>query len=111
VRLNEDPRVYGLISQRARFKAHFPLINHVQIDDGKLYVTTERKRGENHEILVLDLEGHTLKTLFVPLKSKNPARRILRFDPYVVQRDRLYELVRNQSSNTYELLVTDLNQR
>lgn len=108
VRLSEDPRVYEMISQRARFKTHFPLINHAQIDDGKLYVTTERKRGEQHEIMALDLEGRTLKTLVVPLKSKNPSRRILRFDPYVVHRDRLYEMVRNETTGTYELFATDL---
>jgi hypothetical protein len=108
VRLYEDPQIYQMISQRAHFKAYFPLINHVQIDNGKLYVTTERKRGEKHEIMVLDLEGRTLKTLFVSLKSKNPSRRILRFDPYVVHRDRLYEMVRNETTGTYELFVTDL---
>jgi hypothetical protein len=107
VRLNE-PRLYEEISQNARFKKDYPIINHVDIDSGKLYVTTERRRDDKHELVILNLEGRILKTLFVPLKSMNRARRILRFDPYVVHRGELYEIARNDSSGVYELLVTKL---
>jgi hypothetical protein len=72
-------------------------------------VTTERRRENEQEIVILDLEGRILQTLFVPMKSKNLSRRILRFDPYVVHRDTLYEIVRGDSTGTYELLVTGLS--
>lgn len=108
VRVNEDPRLYEHLRQNGRFKDAFPLINHVQIDDGKLYVTTEKVRAGRHELLVLDLEGRILKRLFLPLKSKSPSRGILRFDPYVVHDGKLYELVRAEGTEVYELWVTDL---
>ena len=109
VRLNDDPRLYEHLRQNARFKDQFPMLNHAQVDDGRLYVTTERTRDGNHEMVVLDLEGRIEKTLFLPLRSKSPARRILRFDPYVVHQGKLYELVRGQAAGVYELWVTDLN--
>lgn len=109
VRQNEDPRLYEYLRQNARFKDQLPVLNHVQLDDGKLYVTTEKTRDGNHELVVLDLEGRIEKTLFLPLRSKNPSRRILRFDPYVVHEGKLYEMVRDRTTRVYELWVTDLN--
>jgi len=110
VRLNEDPRLFAQISKNARFKEHHPMINHVQLDDGKLFVTTNRTLGDKHEMLILDLDGRILETLFIPLSSHNPSRRILRFDPYVVSNGTLYEIVRNASSGIHELLATELTQ-
>jgi len=109
VRLNEDPRLYEQLRQNARFKEHFPMINHVQLSDGRLYVITHRTRNGDHELVVLDLEGRIEKTLFLPLRSMNPSRRILRFDPHVVHEGKLYELVRAETPGVYELWVTDLN--
>jgi hypothetical protein len=108
VRLHDDPRLYEHLRQNARFKEFFPLINHVQIDDGRLYVTTERTRDGDHELVVLDLEGRTERTLFLPLVSKSPSRRILRFDPYVIHEGSLYEMVRAEGTGVYELWVTAL---
>lgn len=108
VKATEDPRLYDFLSQNGRFRNQFPLINYFQIDGGKLYVTTERTRRGNHELMVLDLQGRTLDTLFVPLRSKNPARRILRFDPYVIHDGKLYEIIRNESTGVCELWVTYL---
>jgi len=108
VRENEDPRLYEHLRQSGRFKDYYPMINHVQIDGDRLYVTTDRRRGDDHEMIVLDLEGRTVRTLFLPLRSMNRARRILRFDPYVVHQGRLYEIVKDDATGVFELWVTDL---
>lgn len=108
VRWTQDPRVYAHLRENGRFKDWFPLINHVQLDGGKLYVTTNRERDGGHELLVLDLEGRLLETHFLPLRSMNPSRGILRFDPYVIHDGKLYEIVRWEATGVFELWVTDL---
>lgn len=110
VRLTQDPRLYEHLRQNGRFKDWFPAINHFQLDDGKVYVITNRMRDGNHELLILDLEGRLLKTLFLPLRSMSPSRTILRFDPYVIHQGKLYEMVRPEPTGSYELWVTDLEQ-
>lgn len=110
VRLTQDPRLYEHLRQNGRFKDWFPAINHIQLDDGKVYVITNRTRDGNHEVLILDLEGQLLKTLFLPLRSMSPSRTILRFDPYVIHEGKLYEVVRSETTKSYELWVTDLEQ-
>lgn len=108
-RLREARWVYEQLSQNPNFKDYFPLTKNVQVDGDRLYATTWRKQGDRREIVVLDLEGRILERIFVPLRSFSLSRRILRFDPYVIHEGRLYEMVRNESTDMFELLVTQLD--
>jgi len=78
------------------------------VSDGKIYATTYKKLDGQTEMIVLDLEGRILKRLYLPLRSVRPQRGVLRNDLFTVNRGRLYELVQNEGTGAWELMVTDL---
>jgi hypothetical protein len=79
------------------------------VSDGRIYATTYKKVDGRTEMLVLDLEGRILKRLFPPLASIRPGRRPRRFDPFIVDRGMLYELVQTGEKGAWELVVTALD--
>jgi len=78
------------------------------VTDDKIYATTYRKKDGRTEMIVLDLEGRILRRLFLPLASIRPNRGCLRYDLFTVSQDKLYELVQNKSTGTWELVITEL---
>jgi hypothetical protein len=59
-------------------------------------------------MIILDLKGQILKKLFLPLASIQPKRGALRYDLYVVDQDKLYEVVKNKEADQWELSITDI---
>jgi len=84
------------------------LLHQYCVSDGKIYATTYKKKDGNTEMLVLDLQGRTLRKLYLPLTSIRPNRGVLRYDLFTVSQEKLYELVQNKETGKWELLITDL---
>lgn len=109
IRLTQPQWVYDQLKDDAKFESHFPVINHFQVDNDKIYVTTERRHNNKKEMIILDLDGNILRRLYLAMPSKKRFRRILRYDPYTVHNDILYELVRAEGTENWQLLMTPLN--
>jgi len=60
-------------------------------------------------MIILDLEGRTLRRLYLPLASIRPQRGVLRYDLFTVSQEKLYELIQNRETGKWELLITDLS--
>jgi len=82
------------------------LLHQYCVSDGKIYATTYVKKDGLTEMLVLDLEGRILRRLALPLTSIKPERGVLRYDLFTVAQDKLYELVQNNVTGKWELLVS-----
>jgi len=85
-----------------------PLLHQYCVSDDKIYATTYKKKDNNTEMIVLDLEGRILRRFFLPLASIRPERGVLRYDLFTVSRDKLYELIQNRVTGNWELVITDL---
>lgn len=85
------------------------LLHQYCVSEGKIYATTYVKKDGLTEMLVLDLEGRILRRLALPLPSIKPERGVLRYDLFTVAQEKLYELVQNNVTGKWELLITALN--
>jgi len=86
------------------------LLHQYCVSDGKIYATTYKKKDNQTEMIILDLEGHILRRLYLPLASIRPKRGVVRYDLYTVDQDKLYELVQDSETEKWELWITDLKQ-
>ena len=87
-----------------------PLLHQYSVSDGKIYVTTNKKKDNKTEMVILDLKGRILRRLYLPLTSIRPERGVLRYDLFVVDHEKLYELIQNGETARWELLITSLAQ-
>ncbi len=79
------------------------------IDDNKIYVTTYKKKGNDNELIILDIKGNILDKLFLPLKSTKVYKQSGEVDPITVCKGILYELIENEQTEMWELHKTDLS--
>ena len=87
-----------------------PLLHQYCVSEDKIYATTYKRKGSKTEMIILDLKGRILQRLYLPLASIKPKRGVLRYDPYVVDQEKLYEIKKNSETGKWELLVTGLEQ-
>jgi hypothetical protein len=87
-----------------------PLLHQFCVSEDKIYATTNNKKDDNTEMIVLDLEGRILKRFDLPLRSIRPNRGVLRYDLFIVDQEKLYELIKNSETGVWELHITDLEQ-
>jgi len=85
-----------------------PRLHQYCVSDEKIYATTYKKEDGKTEMVILDLKGQIIKRLYLPLLSIQPKRGVLRYDLYIVNQDKLYELVKNSETGNWELFITDL---
>jgi hypothetical protein len=86
------------------------LLHQYCVSDGKIYATTYKKKDSQTELIIFDLEGRTLRRLYLPLASIRPERGVLRYDLFCVDREKLYEVIENRETGKWELVITDLGQ-
>lgn len=97
--LRHRPEAYGYFERLALFPDYFPAISHLCVDDGVLYVRTWRKEKENTEFYLFDMTGKFIKKIFLPLAQKNAAV----YYPSTFHKKKLYQLVKDQGRNIWEL--------
>lgn len=85
-----------------------PLLHQFNVSDGKIYAVTNKKKDDKTEMIVLDLKGQILKRFYLPLTSIQPKRGVLRFDLFYVNNNKLYEILRDEDTGHWKLLITNL---
>ncbi|MCP4726985.1 MAG: hypothetical protein GY863_18230, partial [bacterium] len=103
--------MYGFITRDGKltFYDQFPAYRHFQISDDKIYVTTYREDNNRTEIIILDLSGKILERIFVPLKTIKYYRFTGESELSTISGGRLYELIRNPESRTWELHISKID--
>jgi len=86
-----------------------PLMHQYCVSEDKIYATTYKKKDNKTEMIILNLKGRTLRRLYLPLASLQPKRGVLRYDLYVVDHKKLYEIIKNGETGRWELQITDLD--
>ena len=87
-----------------------PLMHQYCVSNKKIYATTYKKKDDKTELIILNLKGRILRRLYLPLKSIQPKRGVVRYDLFFVGQEKLYELIKNSETGRWELLITDLEQ-
>ncbi len=95
-------------SQDVEKVSNHPLLHQYCVSDDKIYATTYKKMDNKTEMIILDLKGSILQRLYLPLASIQPKRGVLRYDLFVVAGAKLYEVIKNEETGKWELLITDL---
>lgn len=85
-----------------------PLLHQFCVSEEKIYATTYKKKNNQTEMIILDLKGNILRRLYLPLSSIQPKRGVLRYDLFTVDQEKLFELIKNEETEKWELIITDL---
>jgi hypothetical protein len=85
-----------------------PLLHQFCVSENKIFATTYKKENNQTEMIILDLRGNILRRLYLPLRSIKPKRGVVRYDLFTVDRGKLYELIKNEEKERWELLITEL---
>jgi hypothetical protein len=96
-------------SQEVKKISNKPLLHQYCVSKNKIYAVTYVKKQEKTEMIILDLKGHILQRLFLPLTSIQPERGVLRYDLFSIDQEKLYEVVRNSKTGKWDLFITSLN--
>ena len=86
----------------------YPLLHHFEISSDKIYATTYKKLENKNEMIILDIKGDILTRLFISIPSIKQNRGALRFDLFDVFEEKLYEVLKNDKTDKWELHITDL---
>lgn len=88
--------------KNTQFAEYFPPIRQFEVDDGKIYVITYKKVGNQTEVLVLDLQGNLVKKVMLPVYESNPEY----LSPLSFHNGKIYQLVENEENEEWELHIT-----
>jgi hypothetical protein len=95
---------YERIKDRFKFPDNFPAIRNIDFDGDLLYVTTFHRNEEGLECYVINRNGEFLKKIFLPVVKEN----IFRESPYDIYKGKIYQLVENDSEESWDLHVTEI---
>lgn len=84
------------------FPAYYPALKELIATDKKLYALTWKTRNGETECYIFDLNGKFQETTYLPLKSTLE----LYLSPFTIKNGNIYQLVKNESSEKWELHVT-----
>jgi len=91
------------------FYEFFPPIRCFHISDNQIYVTTYKEVDKKHEIVILDLKGNILKKAFEKIRSWKYYKLLGELDLYTINNGKLYELIKNQNTDIWEIHVKNVN--
>jgi hypothetical protein len=91
---------YHYVKKKVRFPEFFPAISDLVVDGGYVHVITYRRKKNQSEVFVFDLEGKLVKKTFVPLQYSGHG---LSFLPYSIKNNYLYQLIENEEEEEWEL--------
>lgn len=92
-----------LIEEKGKFPKRFPA-RFFQVDNGKIYLPTFKKKGGKNEFVIYDIKGKFLKKLFLPFQDQT----LLLPYPYTIYADTLYQLFDNEDTETWEVHITKI---
>ncbi len=86
------------------FPDYFPVARYFNIKDDRIYIMTYKEEQNKKEFLILDMKGKLLKKVLLPVASWD----IMGVLPFDFKGDKLYQLVENQDTETWELHVNPI---
>jgi hypothetical protein len=99
-----DPRFsrfYEIFTNVVKFPSHWPsAIDHIAVDD-KLYVLSNKKKGEKSEFVIFDKNGNFSKKVMVPVQFANPRETY----PLTINYEKLFQLFDNEDTEEWELHI------
>jgi hypothetical protein len=96
----QDPFWLELQKPKLIFPEYFPSYRWANVNHGKIYVQTYKKKDNKTQFLVLDLKGKILKEIYLPVPVPDSDLR-----KQTVYKNKLYKLVENEEKETWELHV------
>jgi hypothetical protein len=91
---------YDYAKKKVRWPEFFPAIRDLIVDNGHVYVITWRKKKQEHEFFIFDLEGKLVKKTFLPLQDYDDGVALF---PYSLKNNYLYQLIDNEEEEVWEL--------
>jgi hypothetical protein len=91
---------YYYAKKKVRWPEFFPAIRDLIVDNNHVYVVTWRKKEQQHEFFIFDLEGKLLKKTFLPLQDYDEG--VVLF-PYSIKNNYIYQLIDNEEEEVWEL--------
>jgi hypothetical protein len=95
---------FSLVKSRLKFPKYFPVIRMFHVVDQKVYVLTYKKKGDESEFVIFDINGKFFKKIMVPFSEKD-ARL---WYPYTIEDDKLYQLIENLDKKEWDLHIIDI---
>ncbi|MCP5102517.1 MAG: hypothetical protein GY950_04020 [bacterium] len=93
--------IYEREKHRIKFKDYFPAIKSIAIDNGRLYVLTNKTEKGLWECIVTDFKGKVLKRVLVPLHEPEPYSYYPML--FSIEKGKYYSLIENEDEETWEL--------
>ncbi len=96
---------YEFFKTRIKIKDYYPPIYAMFVDNGKLYVLTNKLKKGQRECIVMDLKGNEKKRIFLPIPELYGMDfRFL----FIIKNDYLYKLEENIDDETWELYKIEI---
>jgi hypothetical protein len=92
--------IWDRFRKQIKFPAHFPGLRNFSIDKDKIVVLTFKRKNQESEFIIFDLNGKFLKKTMVPLQKKD-----IYFYPYTIYTGKLYQLVEDEDNEKWELRI------
>ena len=99
IKRNLGMNAYYDFKQRVRFPEFFPAILDMMVDNGHVYVITYRRKENQSECFIFDLQGKLVKKTWLPLKNYDGVYLF----PYCINNNYLYQLLDNEEEEVWEL--------
>jgi hypothetical protein len=99
IKRNLGMDAYYDVKQRVRFPEFFPAILDLIVDNGHVYVITYRRKENQSECFIFDLQGKLVKKTWLPLKNYDGVYLF----PYCINNNYLYQLIDNEEEEVWEL--------
>ncbi len=91
---------YEFFKARIKFKDYYPPIYAMEVDNGKIYVLTNKLKGELRECIVMDLKGNEKKRAYLPVRETYGMDFTFHF---TIKDNYLYKLEENIDDENWEL--------
>ena len=109
--LENDPYDYykKIPKESFAFYTFFPPIESLRIAENILFATTYLEKDPGHEIVVMDLTGQIVRRIYPRLPSFKYTKSLLAKDLYAFDKDKMYQLVKNKTTELWELQIDPIN--
>ena len=99
--------IYRILNGRKMifYPDYFPAIRMFHIADDNVYVVPYKKKEGKSEMHIFNTGGKFLETVLVDLAEEN----IFEFYPYAISYGKIYQLIENPDTETWELVVKALH--
>ena len=84
-----------------KYPSYFPAARSMRVVDNKIYILTNKRKGQESEFVILDTGGKFLKKSMVPFKNANPRVPY----PFTISSGKLFQLVENDDTEEWELHI------